>query len=339
MKRFYCTCGQEIYFANTYCYACGASVGFCPDTKTLITSKDDQWISADNKHYKACAHRDHDLSCNWLIPAEDTHQTQCLSCSLTRRIPVLNIGNNRKRWQILERQKRRLLYSLLEFNLPIEGRMQRPQNGLVFDFLEDKRTNPSVSRDIVYTGHNNGCITINVAEADDVHRIMERVKMNERYRTVLGHMRHEMGHYYWDKLIRNTHWYSRFRHVFGNESNYRSALNTYYHNGSRPGWQQRYISAYASSHPWEDWAESWAHYMHMRDTLETASSYASLTDTQNTSEHEDFETLMNNWQQVSVMMNALNRSMGMPDAYPFSLSQQVIVKLRFVHRVITEKMA
>jgi hypothetical protein len=250
---------------------------------------------------------------------------------------MLHIGNNRKRWHILERQKRRLLYSLLVFNLPIESRMQRPQDGLVFDFLEDKRTNPNVRRDVVYTGHDNGCITINVAEADDVHRIMERVKMNERYRTVLGHMRHEMGHYYWDKLIRNTRWHNRFRHVFGNESNYRSALNTYYHNGSRPGWQQRYISAYASSHPWEDWAESWAHYMHMRDTLETASSYASLTDTQNTSEQEDFETLMNNWQQVSVMMNALNRSMGMPDAYPFSLSQQVIVKLRFVHRVITEQ--
>lgn len=334
MKRFYCTCGQEIYFDNMYCYACGAAIGFCPDTLALISKAADQyrWANAANaEYYKVCNHRQHEVACNWLIPADDHEHDQCLSCRMTRKIPSLSIVQNRKRWRVLEQKKRQLFYSLLSLGLPIRSRLQQPVGGLVFDFMEDKRTNPNVDLDFVYTGHNNGTITINVAEADDVHRIMERVKMNERYRTVLGHMRHEIGHYYWDKLVRNTLWHDRFRKVFGDEGGYRTALDRYYSGGARLDWSQRYISAYASSHPWEDWAESWAHYMHMRASLETASNYCfpSSGDTD-----KYFDELMSRWRSVSAMMNALNRSMGMPDAYPFHLSQQVIVKLRFVHRVI-----
>lgn len=334
MRRFHCTCGQEVMFEDSECSACGQLLGFNPETLEMLAvfaDEGEELMFGDDGSLRPCALRDHPVACNWLIPAGDEH-TQCRSCRLTRTIPAQTTPINVQRWNILETAKRRLVYSLLWLGLPVVEREDDPDVGLAFDFLEDQRTNPLVKKQVVLTGHNDGVITLHAIEADDVHRVKAREQMNERYRTVLGHMRHEIGHYYWDKLIRNSDWYPRFRRLFGGEEYYRQALDYYYTYGPAPNWGSRHISAYASAHPWEDWAESWAHYLHIMSTLETATGFGVLPQADVYS--SDFHVLMQKWEQLTVLMNSLNRSMGMPDAYPFWLTPQVIVKLRFIHQVI-----
>lgn len=324
MRRFHCNCGQEVFFEDSECSYCGRELGFDPQRMNMV-------LLERNRHLTPCSLRKHAVACNWLIAPRDYHE-QCLSCRLTRTIPAQNVPINVQRWKVLESSKRRLIYSLLHLGLPFVDRERDPEYGLTFDFLEDQRTNPFVKKSVVYTGHQCGIITLNAIEADDAHRISTRERMNERYRTVLGHMRHEIGHYYWDRLIQNSAWYPRFRNLFGGEENYRQALEYYYTYGPVPHWHKRHISAYASAHPWEDWAETWAHYLHIMDTLETAIGFGLLK--HSTMGKNGFLSLMKEWQQLTTMMNALNRSMGQPDAYPFTLTKQVIVKLRFIHQLI-----
>ncbi|SEA08439.1 hypothetical protein SAMN05660964_00864 [Thiothrix caldifontis] len=325
MKRFHCICGQEVFFEDKDCPCCGSPLGFNPDTLQMI-------VLLRAPHLRACALRDHPVGCNWVLTQGDSHK-QCRSCRLTRTVPAQNIPINVQRWKVLERAKRRLVYSLIALGLPLVGREQDPCLGLVFDFLEDQRTNPLVKKRLVYTGHKSGVITLHAVEADDAHRMTAREQMNERYRTVLGHMRHESGHYYWDALVRDSAWYPRFRYLFGGEENYRQALDYYYAYGPVPNWEKRHISAYASAHPWEDWAETWAHYLHIMDTLETATGFGLIH--RDAVDSSGFHLLMQEWRQLTRMMNALNRSMGQADAYPFTLSRQVIVKLRFIHQLVT----
>jgi len=324
MKRFHCTCGQEVFFEDSACPNCGGALGFSPDTLQMRALSQQPYL-------RTCALRAHPIACNWLIPAGDSH-TQCQSCRLTRTVPAQNIPINIQRWKMLERAKRRLVYSLILLGLPMVSRQQEPRYGLAFDFLEDQRTNPQAKKPLVYTGHHNGVITLNAIEADATHQVTAREQLNERYRTLLGHMRHESGHYYWDKLVKDSAWYPRFRRLFGAEDNYRQALDYYYAYGPAPEWQQRHISAYASAHPWEDWAETWAHYLHIMDTLETATGFGVI---QPAEVGGGFHLLMQEWRQLTVLMNSLNRSMGQPDVYPFTLTRQVIVKLRFIHQLIT----
>ena len=337
MKRFHCACGQEVFFEDSVCSACGRLLGFSPLTLEMLTvmpqKKQVTWVNRHRERLRACALRDHAVNCNWLIAKNDPND-QCCSCRLTHTIPAQNVPVNVQRWKKLEIAKRRLLYSLLLMDLPIVPRTEDPERGLRFDFLEDQRSNPLVKREFVYTGHNNGVITINVVEADDSYRVSTRERMNERYRTVLGHFRHESGHFFWDRLVRNTKWHARFRHLFGSEENYRQALDFYYSNGPAPDWQRRHISAYASSHPWEDWAESWAHYLHIMDTLETATHFGVMQSKRIGA--SGFYVLMRDWWQLKFLMNSLNRSMGLPDAYPCPLTNKVMVKLRFIHQIITE---
>ena len=200
--------------------------------------------------------------------------------------------------------------------------------------------------DLVITGHHSGLITINVAEADHVAREEARVKMGEPYRTLLGHLRHESGHYFWPLLIESTPWIEHFRQHFGDErADYSNALARYYAEGPPANWQQNYISAYASAHPWEDWAETWAHYLHMRDTLETSYDFEVMPENANIPEiaqlppgnmqgYSLFSALLHDWTKLSILLNGLNRSMGLNDAYPFALSNQAIAKLKFIHQVV-----
>src|SRR5437868_9942335 len=121
------------------------------------------------------------------------------------------------------------------------------------------------------TGHKDGIVTMKVEEADDVTRVRVRTQMREPYRTLLGHFRHETGHYYWDRLIANSDWLEPFRGLFGDErASYAEALDRHYQQGAPLDWQPQYVSAYATMHPWEDWAETWAHYLHMMDAVDTA---------------------------------------------------------------------
>lgn len=347
MQRYTCQCGQEVFFNNSYCSACNTPLGFVSETQQLhslipaynpageLPSDDvaSDWLlnGSGSAVYRSCGHLNPDIECNWLISPDDDNN-QCISCRLTRTIPVLSEPHNMKRWAALEAAKRRMLYSLLRLGLPFASRLENPKTGLLFDFLEDSRTNPAIQDEVIYTGHDSGVITINVAEADPSLREAARVAMNESTRTLVGHFRHEIGHYYWQVLIEHSKYLAKFRDLFGNEdADYKQALEQHYSNGPNEDWHSEHISAYASSHPHEDWAESWAHYLLATDTVETALSYGLIPPVD---ELTDFEVWLNEWMELSVVLNALNRSTGHYDAYPFVLSEKIRSKLSFVHDIV-----
>jgi hypothetical protein len=275
-----------------------------------------------------------------MIPA-DSPDTLCRACQLTRTIPNLSTPDNRLYWYRLEMAKRRLLYTLAALGLDVPSRQADPEHGLEFEFLEDGEDGSRVM-----TGHDDGLITLNIAEADDAYREKVRSAMGEPFRTLLGHFRHETGHYYFSQLIESDpRWLKPFRKLFGDErADYGKALTAYYRDGAPADWQASTISAYATTHPWEDWAETWAHYLLIVDVLDTSTSYGlallpddpsepTLTD-RTPVEDASFENLMKRWFPLTYALNSLNRSLGMPDAYPFTLASPVMDKLRFVHRVI-----
>jgi hypothetical protein len=233
------------------------------------------------------------------------------------------------RWEKLEATKRRAFYMLLRLGLKIPNRqMYGEGTRLLFDFLEDKRGNPNALLDFVYTGHIDGVITLNVAETDESYRSATQELMNEAYRTLLGHFRHELGHFYWMDLLNDAQQLTGFRQLFGDERvDYRGALDTFYQNGAEQGWQESYISAYASSHPLEDWAESWAHYLHISETLETACAFGLIS---STGSLNNFHHWLSAWMRFSIALNALNRSMGTSDPYPFVITKTVKRKLQFI---------
>jgi hypothetical protein len=220
-----------------------------------------------------------------------------------------------------------------------------PDNGLAFDFLRPVPEGPPVM-----TGHSEGIITLNVEEADDAVRERNRLNLNEPYRTLLGHFRHEVGHYYWDRLIAGSPLLAEFRDLFGDETeDYAAALQRHYAEGPPPDWQDRFVSAYASSHPWEDWAETWAHYLHITDTWDTAISFGMDVDagaefdrfTRDALAHPEvpgsgsFLQFLNRWTQLTTVLNEVSRAMGLSDFYPFVLSQKAVGKLQFVHLAIS----
>lgn len=350
MKTFHCDrCNQQVFFENTRCEKCGGMLGYEPERREINTFEPaggGTWLSLNrlspHRYYRQCINYSREEVCNWMIPADDAHEL-CASCRLTHIIPALSSERNRLYWKRLEAAKRRLLYSLWELHLQPTPKKDDPHTGLAFEFLED------TAEQRVMTGHANGLITLNIAEADPAHREKTREQMHEPYRTLLGHFRHESGHYYFDQLIDGSKWLEAFRELYGDErANYGQALQRHYENGPAPDWDQCYISAYASSHPWEDWAESWAHYLHMIDTLDTAFHCGIAAKPKKPSEPEmlieerparteDFDDMMTNWFALTYVLNSLNRSIGMPDAYPFALSPLVIRKLEFIHRVILER--
>ncbi len=291
--------------------------------------------------------------CNWLLPQNQSGD-RCFSCRLNQVIPNLGESRNITLWGRLEAAKRRMLYTIYQLGLSPD-QSGPGQNTLAFRFMADSEDySEGALGSPVYTGHNRGVITINLKEADAGSRETIREAMNEPYRSLLGHFRHEIGHYFWDQLIRESYRLDEFHALFGDETdNYQAALGRHYEAANDQSWTQQYISAYASSHPWEDWAETWAHYLHMFDGLETAHSkgfrvagraMSSPVQTDpygNTiqpwsPDYPEFINMVDDWQRLTIALNAMNRSMGLSDAYPFALSQMVIEKLDFVHRVIND---
>lgn len=330
-------------------------MGFLPDEQqvsALNATADGSFLASYNdKHYRDCKNHTEFNVCNWMVQAIDTAEL-CVSCRLNESIPNLDDPENVTRWFLLEQAKRRLIYSAIKLRLPITSLKIDPERGLGFAFLEseieDSFGNELFVKNYVTTGHSNGLITLNIEEADGSSRIDIREKMNEKYRTLIGHFRHESGHYYWDRLILNSARHQEFREMFGDERlDYQAAMAHYYENGPVKNWQDIWISAYATMHPWEDWAETWAHYFHMVDTLETASSFDlsvsgnvidspyvldesySIVDME-----KSFSQLFDDWCSLTQALNSLNRSMGMDDAYPFVVSLTSLKKLRFVHHTI-----
>lgn len=356
MKKFSCqSCGQLLFFENTLCERCGATLGFVPETarlSALQAGADGAWFPLDREAAtvdgqtiarRFCANHAHHV-CNWLLPAEDVDAVFCFACQFNRIIPNLEMPGNQERWYRLEVAKHRLFYTILRLNLPVYTRRERPETGLAFDFLDD----PPDGSTSIMTGHANGVITIATKEADDAYREGMRVELGEYYRTLLGHFRHEIGHYYWGLLIRDGGWLEDCRAIFGDDrQDYQAALAAYYHRPESGHWRESFVSLYATSHPWEDFAETWAHYFHIVSTLETALAYdvsvsADMGGAALTSHAGDpytrmsFDEIINAWVPLASVVNALNRSMGLPDFYPFVLTQGVRAKLAFIHKVIRD---
>jgi hypothetical protein len=354
LKTFHCThCQNLVFFENVKCLSCEHSLAYLPDQSRMAALESDQdgnWRqpgATGDRAYRLCANYAEHNVCNWAVPADEP-ETLCSSCRLTHVIPDLNQPGNRAAWYRLETAKRRLIYTLMSFKLPLAGKDEKTPGGLEFQFLNDT-TKPNGDHSRVMTGHDNGLITINVAEADDVYREQQRTQQNEPYRTLLGHFRHESGHYYWDRLLQNSPRHEAFRATFGDErADYQQALKRHYEQGPPSNWEQNFISMYASSHPWEDWAESWAHVLHMSDALETAQSMGlslkpqrpdepSLTRLPKSPRPGDtaFDQLVQAWLSLTYVLNNLTRGLGLADSYPFVLSASVIDKLRFVFQTMT----
>jgi hypothetical protein len=347
MRVFSCgNCGQRTYFENVRCERCGTTLGFLPDRRELHAFRpvpdagEECWTPVAPEvpgRFRRCANWiDYDV-CNWMVP-EASPQRYCLACRLNDVIPDLGQPGNLQLWARLEAAKRRVVDDLMAIGMEVVPKSDDPERGLAFRFLAEL---PG-SDEPATTGHEDGIITVNLAEADDAERERRRAALHEPYRTLVGHFRHESGHYYWDLLIAgNEEVLSPFRELFGDErADYQEALRRHYDQGPPPDWRERFVTAYAAMHPWEDWAETWAHYLHVRSTLETAEAVgiraapsceaASLPD-------PVFDDLLACWNPLTEALNELNRSMGLPDLYPFVLSPPAVDKLRFVHDVVSRR--
>ena len=351
MKLFQCQkCGQLLYFENTRCESCGLALGYLPADGILSALEPrggDIWepLTQRGCTYRYCANAFYGV-CNWMTPMEESRR-YCLACQLNRTIPDLSDPANRQRWWLLEGVKHRLVYSMLRLGLPFAAKGDNPATGLAFDFLSGSSQGCRETATLL-TGHLNGVITIDTGEADPAERERRRTDMAESYRTLPGHFRHEIGHYYWGRFFQNETWLAEFRRSFGDErQDYGQALEAHYASGPPPDWRDRFVSAYASAHPWEDWAETWAHYLHIVDTMETASAFGVAPRGRTGSRptlaadpnfdpyHEpNFDRLIETWLPLTYAVNSLNRSMGQPDLYPFVLSPGALEKLRFVHDLI-----
>lgn len=352
MKRFRCDhCQSLLVLENDRCTLCGNRLAFLPDRLEMASwgvevgvPSEVRSVGTARTPYRLCANYVGHNICNWAIPAESASEF-CISCALTIVIPDLTVPHNLIRWYRLESAKRRLVVGLLDSSLPLDTSGDPGAFALRFQFLADEVT-PDATKPVL-TGHDDGLITINIAEADDDERERRRLAMHEPYRTLLGHFRHEVGHYYWDRLIKNSKRLKAFRSLFGDErADYGESLAAHYKNGPAPDWPLRGISAYASSHPWEDWAETWAHYLHMVDSVETANEGGLSLAPRNRSDpsfrrparifggRRSFRRMLERFVSLSYVLNELNRGLGLHDAYPFVISDPVIAKLEFVHQAV-----
>jgi hypothetical protein len=325
MLSFACEhCGNLVFFENTVCLHCQTPQGFVPDFLQLVA------LEGERVNLHRCANAEL-AQCNWMVDRVDT---LCRSCELTRTRPNDSDAEGLRGFTLAEAAKRRVVFALLELELPGVDPAQ-----LRFDLL-------SSQQEAVTTGHADGVITVDLAESDDARRERRRTELGEPYRTMLGHLRHELGHYFQPLLIIEDAEWDRCRELFGDERiDYQEALDRHYDQGTPLGWEARHVSAYATMHPWEDWAETFAHYLHIRDTLQTAAEYGvtvhgpravtndgSLTASPQPETGEgSFAEVLDNWLPLTYALNAVNRSMGRDGLYPFTLASPVIEKLAFLH--------
>jgi hypothetical protein len=351
MRLFECrACAHPLSFDEMSCEGCQRPLGFIASEsqlRSLDPAGTGQYgedlftvYGGDGTTWRACANRSHGV-CNWLLEMDNPEQL-CLCCRTNMVIPDLSSQVYSQRWRDIEVAKHRLFYSLLRLGLAVPNKADDPVAGLSFSFLADEN-------DIrVLTGHDEGLITLNIVEADAVEREKMRTDMHEPYRTLLGHFRHEIGHYYWDRLVRDAGRLEESRAVFGDESiDYNEALQAYYGGTPPADWQERYVSQYATAHAWEDFAETFAHYMHMLDTLETAYAFGlrirpkaradGMIDANidfDPYRNAAFSDIVDAWGPLTLAMNSINRSMGQPDLYPFKLGPGVIDKLAFIDQLL-----
>ncbi len=351
MNVFECdVCGQLLHFGNTLCVRCGTALAFDPEALApfaLVADGARGWRLPDGRsRQRLCGNAAHGV-CNWVLPAEGP-VTLCVACRPNRTIPDLSVEEHLVLWRKIEDAKHRLVYSLLRLGLPVVSRGEDPERGLAFDFLADPEPSFREGGSVV-TGHAEGVITINIREADDVERERARQSMAEPYRTLIGHFRHEIGHYYWERLIAgDPSSLAAFRALFGDErSDYADSLARHYERTDKFDWPEDFVSFYASAHPWEDFAETFAHYLHIVDTLDTAYAFGmrvrpragtgeAIATNVGFSAYDAvaFDRLIAAWVPLTAAVNSLNEAMGQPPLYPFVLTRRVLDKLRFVHRLV-----
>jgi hypothetical protein len=326
VQNFACPrCGQRLTFENSICLNCGGTLAFEPTPRRFVLIGEHGEIDQQNLS-RPCSNRVR-AACNWT--ATDNHLPLCRSCALTRTRPADDDEVAIPEFRRAEVAKRRLVFELLELGLPLIGKDADPIRGVGFDLR-------SSSREPVVTGHDAGVITLDLAEGDDVHREQLRVSMAEPYRTLLGHFRHEIGHYYFPLLIDGDRSRAEFIALFGDpELDYQSTLDRHYSNGPPADWPERYLSAYATMHPAEDWAETFAHYLHIRDTIDTAAAFGFAPTGETFAAGNDdidaFDRLIATWIPLSWALNMVNRSMGHADLYPFVVPPAALEKMRLVH--------
>lgn len=351
-RHYNCRCGNKVYFDNTHCPECGSALGYLPHDGRLAdldpATVPDTWtVEGRDEVFEFCANNNTPAACNWMVVSNGEPQL-CVACRLNRTIPDWSDPENAYYWAKIEAAKRRVVSQLIGLGSPVRSKLyDDPETGLMFDFLRSPPGGPQVM-----TGHNNGLITLNIEEADDSKREKIRRAMREPYRTLVGHFRHEVGHYYWDRMIWNTPWLEPFRELFGDErASYAEALKRNYEQGPPDNWAESYVSSYATMHPWEDWAETCAHYMHIVDSLTTAMGFGldandveggvdflgkdALYDPDDPHAPRFLE-LVNGWREITVVLNEMARSMGQPDFYPFNLSKPAVAKLQFVQIVVSD---
>ncbi|MBW4033903.1 MAG: hypothetical protein HIU90_00380 [Proteobacteria bacterium] len=357
MRLFLCQfCGARLYFENRYCESCNHWLGYLSDTDTLtaLVCLDDEagsaglWqpMAAPDRRVRFCANALYD-ACNWVVPAESGDGAElCEACRFNRIVPNLDDSTNLARFRRIELAEHWLIYTLRRLGLPIPDRLEDPAHGLEFHFLA-----PVPGKPKPLTGHDEGVIVLNVEEAEDAIRERNRAAMGEPYRTLLGHLRHEIGHFYWDILVRDGDKLAECRALFGDDrQDYAEALKRHYAEGAPPDWQDHYISAYATAHPWEDFAETWAQYLHIVDTIETATAFglrvqppgeaagtAPLAADFDPYRAKSIEEMVAMWLPLTFAMNSLARSMGHGDLYPFILSPAVIEKLGFINDLVRQR--
>ena len=356
-RPYSCRCGRPVFFRNSLCLGCNSQLGYEADLGQLFplmpTDVTGLWRiwrtdQENSKTYRRCGNLDSVSSCNWLVsqqPDVGNRNILCKACRLDRTIPDLSVLGNAVCYTRISVAKRRLVALLIDLGLPVASKEEDPANGLCFDFLRSLAGGPKI-----LTGHDKGIITLNVEEAEDATRERIRSEMGEHYRTLLGHLRHEVGHYYWDRLVAGGPFLEDFRTLFGDERlDYASSLTNYYQLGAQKDWVNHFVSAYASSHPWEDWAETWAHYLHIIDTLNTALSFGLDPGAAIEMEVEPFDRkalfkaddpdaagfleLIHSWTLLTSVLNELSRAMGSADFYPFVLCGKVVAKLQLIHLV------
>lgn len=342
MQRFTCDCGNVLFFGSFKCLKCGGEVGHDPGDRQMVRVR-------PGGKFKRCDNGVKHGVCNWVLPSK-AKESLCLACDMNRTIPDLSSSRNLMLWGRMEMAKRRLIYTLLKMDISLPSKRANPQAGLTFDIVS------TVSNPTVTTGHLNGVITVNLEEADDTYRQINRQQLGENSRTLLGHFRHESAHYLWQRCLSELAWDNplrlAFRERFGDEwQDYAAALNSHYQKGAPAGWEQQYITGYAASHPWEDWAETWAHYLQIIEGLETSECLgidirnlalplvmlpaeagtlpAGLPQNPNTD--GEFLAWLQRWMCVSTVLNEISHSIGEAPLYPFVIPVRVAQKLRLAH--------
>ncbi|MGZ8802701.1 MAG: zinc-binding metallopeptidase family protein [Mycobacterium sp.] len=350
MRAFACpVCNSFTPFEADRCAACWSAVGLHLPTNSMVVLDGDV-ARVDGQHWIRCTQSE-PLGCNWLVPDQENAAYQrgrCLSDSLIRREPDVSDTLAREKLVPTAGALRRLVYQLIDIGLPVEPFWRR-DGGLAFDLLSSYSEEQRVT-----IGHANGVITIDLVESLDAYRESLRVRLGEPYRTMLGHFRHEVGHYYQNVLVENGPGADRYlaecRELFGDErASYSEAIDRHYQFGAPADWDRDYISEYATMHPWEDFAECFAHYLHITDTIDTSREagmvlhadkvrFAAPRDVTPLASYDEVpvERLLYDWKWISLFFNRVNTAMGKNPLYPFAIPEPVVAKLGFVHQVVRE---